>query len=106
VEAAHLVGRGGVLAGPLQRNLDRLAERLEAESWSPVEEATLAAAVGVSVGYVALNIRNLYLLGTVLLSTPLWRQFDPGAVLDGWEAGGRGAAGVEDDEEELRPILG
>ena len=42
--------------------------------------------------------------------TPLWRQFDPLAVLDTWDADGRPrsplAAEDRDDEEELRPILG
>ncbi len=95
----------GAIPAPVLRELDRLAERVEQESWSPAEEAAVVAAVSVSVGYVALNIRNLYLLGTVLLSTPLWRQFDPQAVLDGWERDLL-AGDFEDEEEGLRPILG
>jgi hypothetical protein len=103
---AVAVTRGGVLAAPLRRELDRLADRLEQDSWSPVEEAAFAAAVSVSVGYVALNLRNLYLLGTVLLSTPFWRQFDPAAVLDSWEACGRAPEPFDaDDEEQLHAIL-
>jgi hypothetical protein len=103
---AVAVTRGGVLAAPLRRELDRLADRLEQDSWSPVEEVTFAAAVSVSVGYVALNVRSLYLLGTVLLSTPFWRQFDPAAVLDSWEACGREPEPFDaDDEEQLHAIL-
>jgi hypothetical protein len=94
----------------LWRQLDRFSEQVDSEAWSFLRDPAVVTTVTVSVGYVILNIRNLYLLTSVLLATPLWRQLDPLAVLDVWEANGKGgAAGTAEDreeEEELRPILG
>jgi hypothetical protein len=93
--------------GLLWNQLDRLGEPLDTDPWSPAEEATFAALVTVSAGYVALNIRSLYLLATVFLSKPLWRQFDVDALLESWEEGGKQAllGSDDDDENELYPIL-
>jgi hypothetical protein len=93
--------------GLLWRDFDELSKPLEGGSWSSGEDAFFTAAVTVSVGYVALNIRSLYLLASVLLAKPLWQQFDVEAVLESWEAGGREAVLGEDDDDEkdLKPIL-
>jgi hypothetical protein len=93
----------------LWQQLDQFRDQLDAESWSPAANAAVVTTVTVSVGYVIVNVRNLYLLASLLLTTPLWRQVDPLAVLDAWDEQGRsGASGPaedRDDEEELRPIL-
>jgi hypothetical protein len=97
--------RGGLL----WRQLDRFRERVDADAWSFLTDPAVVTTVTVSVGYVILNVRTLYLFTSVLLTTPLWRQLDPLAVLEVWEANGKGGpAGTAEDreEEELRPILG
>jgi hypothetical protein len=93
----------------LWNDYDRLALPLGTDPWSPADELAFTAAVTVSVGYVALNIRSLYLLASVFLSKPLWRQFDVEAVLDSWEEDDKQALPGhedEDDEQELSPLLG
>jgi hypothetical protein len=59
------------------------------------------------VGYVLLNLRNLYLLAGMLLSRPLWGPMDPLALLDVWtDRKGRFLFDSKDDEEmELEPII-
>ena len=60
-----------------------------------------------SPGYVAVNIRSLYLLATVFLSKPLWRQWDVETVLNSWDANKKagGARNDEDEERELDRLL-
>jgi hypothetical protein len=98
--------RGGVL----WRQLDQFREQVDGDAWSFLTDPAVVTTVTVSVGYVILNVRTLYLFTSVLLTTPLWRQLDPLAVLEVWEANGKGgpagAAEDREEEEELRPILG
>jgi len=89
--------------------VDRIADQFDSQGWSPVTDTAVVATVTVSVGYVLLNFRNLYLMASLLLATPLWRQFDPLDVLEAWEKSGKkgpAAASDDEDEQDLRPILG
>src|SRR5262249_28858921 len=93
----------------LWNELDSLARQLDPEGAVPLGTAATAAGVTLSVGYVVWNLRNLYLVGSALLTLPLWRQFHPLAVLDVWDGSGQrlpGFADDEDEEETLRPVLG
>jgi hypothetical protein len=63
-----------------------------------------------SAGYVVWALRYSYLLASLLAATPLWRQFDPLAVLDVWDnkskcRKGLGAGGDDDDDDSLESLL-
>ena len=93
----------------LRQTLDEFLDELDSEAPS-LASAPMAASITLSAGYVLWNLRNVYLLASALLAAPLWRQFDPLAVLDIWDKTGKPVAGLDDEEEDedevLRPVLG
>ena len=94
----------------LWATLDELADQLNAPQQA--REWYLLAGGSLSAAYVIWNMRALYSLLSLVFSTPLWRQFDPLAILDVWDNDKkkrRGLPGVrndKDDDERLQPILG
>jgi hypothetical protein len=92
------------------QELDAFREQVDTEAWSLLTDPAVVTTVTVSVGYVIMNVRNLYFLASVLVTMPLWRRFDPLAVLDVWDDQRRarpaGRTEEKDDEEQLQPILG
>jgi hypothetical protein len=95
----------------LRGALDEIAEQMQ-ETPQPVRLWALVAGGSLSAAYVLWNVRALYALLSLVLTTPLWRQYDVLAVLDAWDKDGRkrpgrpGGRDNDDDDEALRPILG
>jgi hypothetical protein len=91
----------------LEEEMEQMARAFQPDDWTRSMVVTLTT--GLSVGYVALSLRHLYLLASVLLSRPLWNSIDPLNVLDSWTTEeGRLllGAGADDEEEELESVLG
>jgi streptogramin lyase len=64
-----------------------------------VQDVAIGVGLVASAGYVVWALRNSYFLTSLLAAAPLWRQFDPLAVLDRWE-GKRPRWFAADDEED------
>jgi hypothetical protein len=73
----------------LWEKLDAMAQQMSGADLFQAEAVAIASGLIVSVGYVVWTQRTCYLLVSVLMSTPLWREFDPLAVLDFQEKGSR-----------------
>jgi hypothetical protein len=61
--------------------------------------------LGITAGYVLLEVRNFYWLATLITSMPVLRQFDPLTILDHWEKTGKRRRRGRDEEDSLAPIL-
>ncbi len=75
----------------LFRNLDEATQHLE--NANRQRNKTIAAVAGAvttaATGYVFWNLRSLYLLASLMAARPIWRQFDPLAILDLWDKKGK-----------------
>jgi hypothetical protein len=90
---------------PLQMDLAWNAPEHEGEQIGtdqPLAQVGPVALTGLvaASGYVLLNTRAGYWVLSLLMSRPLWKQFDPMEVLFAWEKEGKGAKQDRDEHEE------
>jgi hypothetical protein len=78
--------------------------KLETDSGATATSTIVITGVtlGLTAGYVLLEVRNFYWLASLLAALPTWRQFDPLTVLDAWDkaAGKRRQRQADEDDEE------
>jgi VCBS repeat-containing protein len=71
----------------LFNHLDVLTEQIQSQTGQRRAQTMVAAGVATTAatGYVLWNLRNFYLLASLLTARPIWRQLDPLAILDVWD---------------------
>ena len=98
----------------LWKVLDARAKQVDADSRAQAVDAVFAAGLSAlaSVGFILWNTQYGYLLFSALTARPLWKEFDPLAVLHFWEKESkkrkRPAHALSEEEEEARlgPLFG
>ena len=87
----------------LFRDLDEVGDGI-LEASNRVRQESLVVGgtfVALSSGYVLWNLKTFYMLFSALAARPLWRQFDPLAILDIWDKRRIEAKKKEDEVERL-----
>jgi hypothetical protein len=99
-EAGALASR--LASDPLWEALDRQAEQRGASDSLLAADRVALMSLVASSGYVLLNTRAGYVLLSLLMSRPLWKQFDPLEVLFAHEKEGKDS---DDHEETLLSLV-
>ena len=102
---ANVVGESGQMLSietrPLWNALDTMTSEMDRNVDEVVMTVALVSGLSVSVGYMIWSMRLGYLVAGLMAATPLWREFDPLAVLEEREdkpRGGRSRSESSNDE--------